>query len=50
MVIDDADDEASVFDDSELPVSGSGEVDDPMLIDGPETVRFRRPSSMPYGH
>ncbi|KAJ7111665.1 hypothetical protein C8R43DRAFT_961977 [Mycena crocata] len=34
--VDDVDEEASVFDDADFPVDGSGEQDDPMLIDGPE--------------
>jgi hypothetical protein len=32
-MVGDADDEASVFDDADFPLEGSGEVDDPMLID-----------------
>lgn len=31
--MDEADEEASVFDDADFPLSGSGEVDDPMMID-----------------
>ncbi|KAJ7150816.1 hypothetical protein C8R43DRAFT_1127743 [Mycena crocata] len=34
--VDDVDGEASVFDDADFPVDGSGGQDDPMLIDGPE--------------
>ncbi|KAJ7813502.1 hypothetical protein B0H14DRAFT_3477914 [Mycena olivaceomarginata] len=32
-IVEDIDDEVSVFDDSEFPMTGSGEVDDPMQID-----------------
>ena len=34
------DDDDSVFDDADLPPEGSGEADDPMLIDAPEPVRL----------
>ncbi|KAJ7493732.1 hypothetical protein FB451DRAFT_1491034 [Mycena latifolia] len=36
--VDDIDDEVSVVDDTETPATGSGEVDDPMLVDGAESV------------
>ncbi|KAJ7887874.1 hypothetical protein B0H14DRAFT_3430499 [Mycena olivaceomarginata] len=43
-VIEDIDDDVSVFDDSEFPMTGSGEVDDPMQIDA-ERVEEGTPST-----
>ncbi|KAJ7346256.1 hypothetical protein DFH08DRAFT_810088 [Mycena albidolilacea] len=43
-IVEDIDDDVSVFDDSEFPMTGSGEVDDPMQIDA-ERVEEGTPST-----
>lgn len=48
-IVDDVDEDESVFDDAEYPPEGSGEPDDPMVVDGPEQVRSSQSSGFTRG-